>query len=153
MRTGCLLLVVLGFPAFACAQDTAPLRRALGRHVAVIDQTNREWQGRLIDVAIDAVTLEVAGDARRLHLSDVKRVDAHGDRVIDGGIRGAVFGAALALLIREPRFAGPAALSYGLIGLGLDALNDCTHTIYRSRASRAAAVPPPRATVGISVSW
>ena len=109
---------------------------------AVIDGSSREWQGRLIDVAADVITVEIGSDARRFPLADVKRVDAHGDKVWDGALKGAVFGASLALITGlGARFAGQAAISYALVGVTMDALNSCTHTVYRA------------APVSVTVSW
>ena len=46
----------------------------------------------------------------------MKRVDAHGDKVWDGALKGAVFGASLALITGlGARFALQAAISYALV--------------------------------------
>jgi hypothetical protein len=149
MRTIVLLMGLLLIPGAAGAQSTPAadgggrLRGSRGLHVAVIDGESREWQGRLLEVARDAITLEIGSDARRFEMTNVKRVDAHGDKVWDGALKGVAFGAVMAVLVGVPRFAGQAGLTYGLIGLGLDALNHCQHTIYRAPATAA----------GVSVSW
>ena len=155
MRTPILLIALLSIPAVADAQGAQStqhaqntqgswrLRGARGLHVAVIDGESREWQGRLLEVAKDAITLEIGADARRFDIANVKRVDAHGDKVWDGALKGAAFGAVMAVIVGVPRFAGRAGLSYGLIGLGLDALNHCNHTIYRA----------PATTANVKVSW
>jgi hypothetical protein len=153
MRIGCALLLLLCYPSPAQAEDEAKLRGSRGRAVAVIDASNREWQGRLLEVAKDAVTVEIDGEARRIAFAEIRRVDAHGDRVIDGGVRGALVGAAIAMLVRTPRFAGHAAVTYGLIGLGLDALNDCTHTVYRAAPVPARGDPGRKPALGLTVSW
>jgi hypothetical protein len=146
MRAVIAVLTLLSIPAAAGAQgeeDNWHLRSSRGLHVAVIDSDSREWQGRLLDVAKDAITLEIGADARRFDMTNVKRVDAHGDKVWDGALKGIAFGAVMAVVVGVPRFAGQAGLTYGLIGLGLDALNHCNHTVYRAPATSAS----------VKVSW
>jgi hypothetical protein len=146
MRTSVLLAALFAVPSMVHAQGgNSPwqLRNARGLHVAIIDVDSREWQGRLLDVAQDAITLEIGADARRFEMTSVKRVDAHGDKVWDGALKGAAFGALMAVLVGAPRYAGQAGLTYAAIGLGLDALNHCNHTIYRAPATAA----------GVRITW
>ena len=142
MRYLVITALVLAVPALAHAQDESRLRRSRGLQVAVIDGNSREWQGRLLDVAADAIVLEIDNDSRRFAMSEVKRVDAHGDKIWDGAIKGAAFGAVLGLIIGAGgRFAGQSAISYALLGVALDAMNSCNHTVYRARP------------VAVTVSW
>lgn len=146
MRTLMAATMVVLIPSLAGAQPVGEaegdrgLRHSKGLQVAVIDGDSREWQGRLLEVARDAITLEIGADARRFPLDHVKRVDARGDKIWDGALKGAAFGAIVGALAVGGRFALPAALSYGLVGLGLDALNDCNHTVYRAPARAAVRV-------------
>jgi hypothetical protein len=145
MRALAFVLLLMALPGIALAQDPPrKLRWARGYHVAIIDADRREWQGRLIEVAKDAIVVEVDSTARRFPLADVSRVDAHGDAVWDGAVRGAVIGGLLAALtIHDAQFAFQTALGWGVMGLGLDALNRCTHTVYRGPAKQAA----------VTISW
>ena len=144
MRTVVMVVVaVLMAPSLAHAQEKLPLRVSRGLHVAVIDADSREWQGRLLEVAKDAVTLEIGADTRRFDLTDVKRIDAHGDKVWDGALKGAAFGALMGAIVGGARFAGASALTYALMGVGMDALNSCTHTVYRG----------PTRAAGVKLSW
>lgn len=141
MRLFIITALTLAVPALAQAQSEIQLRHSRGLQVSVIDTDSREWQGRLLEVAADAVVLEIGSDARRFALSDIKRVDARGDKVWDGAVKGAIFGALVGLAVGAGRFATQAALSYALVGVALDAMNNCNHTVYRARP------------VGVTVSW
>jgi hypothetical protein len=138
MRPLVIVLALFGLPSVVFAQEQ-DLRSARGQHVAVIDQQNREWQGRLLEIAQDAIVVEVDSSARRFDLVAVKRVDAHGDRVVDGAIKGAIFGAFISMAVMGPRYAPGAMAIYGLIGLGADAMNNCHHTVYRAPATKVSA--------------
>ena len=137
------LLLVVVVPSMVTAQNMQSLGSARGHQVAVIDADSREWQGRLLEIAKDVIVVEVQSTPRTFELVAVKRVDAHGDRIVDGAIKGALFGALIGMVVLGPRHALPAATTYGLIGLGLDALNNCHHTVYRAPATQAA----------VKVSW
>ncbi|HUE86043.1 MAG TPA: hypothetical protein VMO26_08195 [Vicinamibacterales bacterium] len=136
-----LLAVVV--PSLASAQQTQALWSARGHHVAVIDADRREWQGRLLDIAGDAIVVEIDSAPQSFELSAVRRVDAHGDRILDGAIKGAIFGGVLGAIVAGPRFAWQPALAYSLIGAGIDAMNRCYHTVYRAPATKAA----------VTISW
>lgn len=142
-------LVVMPFPASA---QTAPnkLDSAEGQLVFVVDSDSREWQGKLIKVSADALEIDGESGVRRFELSNVKRVDSDGDRVLDGLLKGAVFGALMGAVFSSNDYRGQAmvggAMVYGLIGLGVDALNSSKHTVYRG-----AAKPAPQ--IAMKVSW
>lgn len=117
---------------------TRGLSGSRGRMVALIDDERREWQGRLLEVAADAVTIELESQARQFPLPKVNRVDVDGDGVWDGAIKGALFGAFVgAVIFSDGRTALGGGLTYGLIGMGIDALNSCRHTVYRAPAVSA----------------
>ena len=139
-----VLLGALSLAVPAEARQDPKLTDARGHQVAIIDTDKREWQGRLLEVGKDALTVELDSNARQFPIDTVKRVDVEGDRVIDGVIKGALFGGVLgALATAEFRGALSGAMVYGLIGAGLDALNHCRHTVYRA----------PAAVARIKVSW
>jgi hypothetical protein len=133
----------LTVPFAANAQNLGDLRAARGHQVAVIDADSREWQGRLLEVAQDQLTIELDASPRLFTLDDVKRVDAHGDSVRDGLVKGALFGLLVGAIVGDARTAAASSLSYALVGIGLDALNSCRHTVYRT----------PAATASIKLRW
>jgi hypothetical protein len=75
---------------------------------------------------------------RRFDIGDVARVQAHGDKVWNGGLKGAVFGAAMAVVLgSRARVVGESALVYALVDIGLDALNNCRRVVYTAPAPTA----------------
>jgi hypothetical protein len=130
----CLSAVSLMAAAAAEAGQGRGLSSARGHAVAVIDADSREWQGRLLSVAADAITVEIDSDTKQFPLASVKRVDAHGDSVKDGLIKGALFGLLVSSFVQDARFTLTSVGVYSVIGVGLDALNSCNHTVYRGPA-------------------
>jgi hypothetical protein len=131
-------LAMLAFPLHAAAGQARALESARGHQVTLIDDDRREWQGRLLEVSRDAVTIEIESTARQFSLARVKRVDSDGDSVVDGAVKGALFGGIMALLFaNDARAIVGGAMVYGLIGTGADALNRCRHTVYRAPAVTA----------------
>ena len=140
MRVVTLVVALLcGGSGPAVAQELNKLSEARGHLIAVIDTDSKEWQGRLLEITKTSIVVEVDSAARRFELAAVKRVDAHGDRTIDGLIKGALFGTVLSLVMVGPRYVPGAAAIYGLIGLGADAMNNCHHTVYRRQPVAASA--------------
>jgi len=142
MRTTLIIAVLVAMPVWVSAQGTVPdttvgLRSARGSFVAVIDSDSREWQGKLLAVEKSSLIVELDALPRRFELANVKRVDAHGDRVWDGALKGALIGGVLAGVTLGGRAAFGSAIVYGLIGVGVDALNRCNHTVYRAPAVSA----------------
>jgi hypothetical protein len=146
MRTLLMIAAIVALPVAAHAQDDGQdnssgnrrgLRSARGFLVAVIDADSREWQGKLLDIGTNDITVELDALPRKFELTKVKRVDAHGDRVWDGGLKGAIFGGLIGAVTLGGRAAAGSAVIYGLLGLGLDALNNCNHTVYRAPAVSA----------------
>jgi hypothetical protein len=142
MRMFLMVVAMVVMPVWANAQDgvldvNRGLRSARGYFVAVIDGDSREWQGKLLAIDTDSFTVEVEARPRRFELTNVKRVDAHGDRIWDGAVKGALFGGVMAGIVGGGRMAIGSAVLYGLIGVGVDALNSCKHTVYRAPAVSA----------------
>lgn len=132
-----LPLVLVAAPAHVKAGDARHLRASQGHEVFVIDIDQREWRGTLLEVAAASVTIDAEAGPKRFPLDDVRRVDANGDRVRDGVIKGMAFGAFIGLVTSQYLGAGAiprAMLVYGAIGAGLDALNRCKWTVYRAPA-------------------
>jgi hypothetical protein len=143
-----LVLVVLTCAGRAEAQS-GKLKDSQGRLVFVIDEDRREWQGRLLKVSADALEVESDVGVRTFKLADIRRVDADSDSVRDGILKGAAFGLALGALTGGlqgggARFLVGGTLTYGLIGLIIDASCQSRHTVYHSNAS-------PQ--VSMKVSW
>lgn len=133
MRTLLVWVCLCTMAGAAQAQDTARLRGARGLSVAVIDAESREWQGRLLDVGGDGVVVELSQGTRRFDWTQIRRVDARSDKIWDGGLKGSLFGVVVGtLLFRQGRRAAAAGMTYGLIGIGLDAMHSCRHTVYNA---------------------
>ena len=146
MRTLFIALVVMAAPALSQAQDDWHLRSAQGKQVTLVDATNREWRGRLLRVSAEDMTVDLGTSHRRFDFADVARVQAHGDKVWDGGLKGAIFGAAMAVVLGGgARVAGKAAISYAFIGIGLDALSNCRHVVYPA--------PAPAPSASVTLRW
>ncbi len=133
-----LAIVLLIVPARVNAAEANKLPSAQGKPVFVIDQDLREWQGRLLETTKTSITIEGSDGIRRFMLEDVVRVDADGDRVRDGFIKGAIFGGVMAATFAAP-YAGPrviaqGALVYALVGGALDAMNHSKQTVFRGAA-------------------
>ena len=142
MRMFLMVVALVAMPVWANAQDgdmhaNRGLRSARGSFVAVIVSESREWQGKLLAVETDSLIVELDALPRRFELAKVKRVDAHGDRVWDGAVKGALFGGLMAGVTLGGRAALGSAVIYGLIGAGVDAMNRCNHTVYRAPAVSA----------------
>jgi uncharacterized protein YcfJ len=135
-------LVLLLLPVASQAQSLSRLAGAEGRPVFVIDADSREWQGKLLKASKDTLTIESEAGIREFPLVKVKRVDADGDRIRDGAIKGAVCGLILGALASgngtgAGRIVLGSAMIYGLIGAGVDAINQSKHTVYRAPAPQA----------------
>ncbi len=139
-------LVLLLLPASVRAQSSSGLVSAEGRPVFVIDVDSREWQGRLLKATKDTLIIESETGTREFQLTNVKRVDADGDRIRDGAIKGALFGLILGALSSGhggARIIVGGTVIYGLVGAGLDAAHQSKHTVYNG--------PAPQ--LGVSLRW
>ena len=133
-------LALLLLPTPVRAQPLSRLASAEGRPVFVIDVDSREWQGRLLKATKDMLIIESEAGTREFQLTNVKRVDADGDRIRDGAIKGALFGLMLGALSSGHgggRIIAGGTVLYGLIGAGIDALNQSKHTVYNGPAPQA----------------
>ena len=98
------LLMIVPLVLLACtnasAQEdrTRELKSAVGRAVFVIDEDRREWQGRLLKVSADALEVESDAGIRTFKVEAIRRVDADGDSVGDGALKGALFGLGIGVL-------------------------------------------------------
>ena len=152
-------LMVVG-TATASAQGRA-LESAQGRTVFVIDEDRREWQGRLVRVSPEALDLESDAGIRRFVLADVRRVDADGDGLRDGFLKGFAIGSLLSigyLLDSEVKWATLASgLVYGLIGAGIDAGCSGRHPVFHGESRRPVEKPAgsknPALAVGMRIRW
>jgi hypothetical protein len=141
-RLAALALVLLVVPVNVEAAGSNKLRSVGGKQVFVIDRDHVEWQGRLLESTDTSITIETSDGVRRFLLKDVVRVDADGDRVRDGIIKGAIFGGAVAGIFVAP-YAGAhvipqAAFAYALMGGALDAMNHSKQTVYRGASPQLA---------------
>lgn len=142
--TTLIIFAFLAIPATAVADQSYKLKSAKGELVFVIDEDSREWQGKLLSVSADALTIEDSNGVREFPLTKVRRIDAEGDSVRDGAIKGAIFGGVLgvfyAAAYKDARPILGGALVYGLIGTGIDALNRSKQTVYRGPAKLAVTI-------------
>jgi F0F1-type ATP synthase assembly protein I len=130
-------LILIAAPAHVKDGDVKHLNAAQGQEVFVIDSDRREWRGKLLDVASTSFTIDGQDGAQRFGLADIRRVDADGDRIRDGLIKGVLFGALVGLVTAQvfgAEVIPQTVLVYGAIGAGLDALNRCKQTVYRAPA-------------------
>jgi len=131
-----VLPLLVAAPAQPAESQTDRLKSSRGQHVAVIDEDRREWQGKLREVEADKLVIDIDSATRAFELTKVRRVDADGDRVIDGAIKGAIFGGLTGLLVSGGRSQAlvVGGATWGLVGIAIDALTRCRHTVYRSPA-------------------
>lgn len=139
-----IILAFLSLPATVAADQDPKLKGAKGELVFVIDEDSREWQGKLLSVSADALTIEDSSGVREFPLTKVRRIDAEGDSIRDGAIKGAIFGGVLgvfyAAAYKDGRAILGGAMTYGLIGAGIDALNRSKQTVYRGPAKLAVTI-------------
>ena len=144
------VMLLLATSAFAQTASTQKLGSAEGQHVFVIDADSREWQGKLIKVSADALEIDGESGVRRFDLHNVKRVDSDGDRLHDGVIKGAVFGALMGMIFSTSEFRAQAmvgaGVSYALVGLCMDAMNNSKQTVYRG-------TPIPAPQIAMKLTW
>jgi F0F1-type ATP synthase assembly protein I len=135
-------LMLIAVPSHVKDGEVRHLNAAQGQQVFVIDSDRREWRGTLIDVATTTFTIDGQDGTKRFVLDDIRRVDADGDRIRDGFIKGILFGAFIGAVTSQYLGAGAiprGMLVYGAIGAGLDALNRCKQTVYRAPAPQVSA--------------
>jgi hypothetical protein len=129
--------VLFGLSAQVEAQSRA-LKSSEGHTIFVIDENRQEWQGRLLRVSADALEVESDAGIRTFKLGQIRRVDADGDSVWDGALKGAATGATLGLLALAGKASGwvmiSNAFSFGLLGLAIDAGCSSRHPVYHGPA-------------------
>jgi hypothetical protein len=162
MRCSFLITVsmLLTSAAVVSAQPRA-LAAAQGRMVFVIDEDRREWQGRLTHVSADALEVESDAGVRTFKLAEVRRVDADGDGIGDGFLKGFAIGSLLSLgywLSSEARWATlGTGLVYGLIGAGIDAGCSGRHPVFHGagapRLADATGARQRALAVGVRLRW
>ena len=154
-------VMLLGIVNAAQAQDRG-LRSAEGRSVFVIDANRQEWQGRLLNVTVDALEVENDAGLRSFKLAEIRRVDADGDGVWDGAFKGAATGALLGLLgaaaTGAPVWtAATSAMAYGLLGMAIDGGCSSRHPVYHGAAIPSAPEPStangPAMRVSMRLRW
>jgi hypothetical protein len=157
MRTRRAVLIVVllaAVPAHALAQETNPPHL---KDVFVRSTDGVEVRGQLLDLRPSTLSLFIDGTRRDIPLDTVDRIQTRGDSVWNGALIGAGIGAALwgmaaAELGGEfvPVMVG-AAIGYGLIGAGVDAMIPGRTTIYSK--PRPTAAGPAGKRAGLSVKF
>jgi hypothetical protein len=176
-----MTLVATMMPAVTSAQVVdarwSGLERARESVVYVQDDSGVETTGRLLRVNPDLLVLRVAGSERQFELNRITRVQKR-DSKRNGALIGAVFGATYGLFAvgiadcpgedaSGPCPGARAALyafsvgTWAAIGTGIDALIRGRNTLYEAPpvgwlmpASRGGpGLPPPRASVNLTLSW
>lgn len=170
-----LILVALA-PSIAGAQPAAPdwtLKVKLGKPVFVTMLNGEMWEGIAGQVTSDSVVVSTPAGVRTLPLAGIQKVqrrDALWTGAAIGAVAGAAFGIAEVQRVdcqpnehpNDPDFcdgATPftvtAAVMFGLIGWGIDALVKGRSTVFdRSRAPQVSLTLGPKA-IGASarISW
>jgi hypothetical protein len=160
------MLIIVGSVLLvsSAAADAQPreLKGSQGRAVFVIDANRQEWQGRLLKVSAEALEVESDAGIRTFRLAEIRRVDADGDATTDGFLKGAAIGAGFGLLALANMPSGwvilSNALTFGLIGLAVDAGCTSRHPVYHGPAVPHLDTPTtrsPAASVQVSmkVRW
>jgi len=134
MRTSTILLACAAVVVSAAplAAQTAPLPNV--EEIFVRGMNGVEIQGRLIDLGRGAVSLLVDGTRRDIPIDAIATIQRRGDSVWNGALIGAAIGAGLWGIAAAngadvvPLVFG-AAVGYGLLGAGLDAMYSGRTTI------------------------
>lgn len=141
-----IALTALSVPGIVSAQVSAGPHRARVVEVTFLDGGPPE-QGRLVQLARQAVILDIGGERQRFALGDVARiVEERDDSIVNGAVIGAlVAGGVCALTCREEadteayrRLGIGVIAGFGaLVGAGVDLAHPTRTTIYpRSPQSR-----------------
>ena len=148
-----IALLVVSMPGIVSAQVFVRPNRARVVEVTFLDD-GPPAPGRLMELARDAVTLEIGGERQRFALDDVARiVEERDDSIVNGALIGAlVAGGVCALTCREEadteayrRLGIGVIAGFGaLVGAGVDLAHPTRTTIYprspQSRPGRSAHV-------------
>lgn len=171
-----LVLTLAPIAAFAQQVPPAPSPAKPGPTVIVQDNKGAETKGKLLRLDVQEAVLMIDGQERRFALADVRRVDKRGDSLKNGAIKGALFGLAGGFLGSrlgrcEPpegmeqfakckpednphpvAFPAAAALVWGAIGAGLDALIVGRTTLYQAPTTTTALELRPD-SIALRVRW
>jgi len=123
--------------------------------VVVTTDTGEKLRGRLLSITDDTLTLTRAGQLQQIPLDHILTVVKPRDSVIDGLLKGIVIGA-VPLLIwgtdgMEARYAARFVLTWGLVGLGVDAITEDSFVVYDK--SMKPAIHPRAAALGWTVRF
>lgn len=80
--------------AAARQEDDIPTRVKQGQKVSVTDAQGREFEGRVLDVSADSLTLEMGRGRSDVRRAEILRID-HVDDLKNGAVTGALVGAGL----------------------------------------------------------
>ncbi len=167
---GTLLMgIVIAVPGVVNAQpvatfDALALRLDPGDRAEVGLRDGAVLSGRVIALTREAIEIDSSAGRRRMAVADVEFVTTRGDSLtnglaigfLSGALLGGLAGASFSGEFRSGDMVG-GALMFGAVGaalgLGFDALNQGTRTLYRADRPRAAVAPilTPRA-MGLSAS-
>jgi hypothetical protein len=165
--------VMLLLAAPAAAQQTTPaagLRPEGLATVFVQDDSGVQTKGKLLRLDQQSVTVLVDDQERIFELSTVRKIQKRGDSLRNGAIAGAVFGAAMGVMIgafsdcpsvayqctagARAVIALTSTAIYSAIGAGIDAAIPGRTTLYqRPVATSLARASGPGAAARFSVSW
>lgn len=143
MRTfliACLLVVI-----------SVPLAAADQWPVVVTTDTGEKIRGRLLAITPERLTLSSDGKLRPIRLDEIVRVVKPRDSVLDGFLKGVVVGLIPLLIYGEEidgSFGARFVLSYGLIGMGIDAVQGERIVLYDRRTGAG-----PPAAAAAAIGW
>lgn len=124
----------VSFVAPATLADFDRLHRKVGVEVYVIDVQGLERVGRLLGADASTLRLDVPAGEIVLQRPEVVEVDRRRDSVIDGTVKGVLFGG----LMGAAAFGGRSgwwlrsAAIYGAIGFALDSAHGAREPLYRA---------------------
>lgn len=137
-----VLFLLVGTPSEALPQPDLSrfdrIAREQGRTLVVIDNDGRVRVGSLAAADASGLVLSVADRRVSLAAADIVGVDRDGDSLVDGLVKGALFGALAALpMAGWAESPGAAmlgsAVTYGLIGTVIDWHHRGRTPVYRVR--------------------
>jgi len=146
-----IALAPLPGPSATALMDFSRMEKVIGQQIAIVDMDGAVREGRLVSATADQVTMDFGAGARVFGKTEIARAERLRDGVIDGIIRGALFGFVMGGLATQgcssssdgcvaEAVLGSMAI-YGTIGWALDAANANRQPIYRSPAAAAKTNP------------
>ena len=140
MQKSAVLMVLIVLVAAPGASAQSP---PASEEVFVRMHDGVEMRGNLLSLGSGSLLLFVDGSRREIPVDAVDRIQRRGDRVTNGALIGAAIGASLwGITVAQHGgemlpYAFGAAIGYGLVGAGVDAMISGRTTIY-SRPTSAA---------------